>query len=406
MGLFDKLFGSKPTPSPPRLEGDVLYVTGPTGMLQTTDKQALSFRVEECEGFVPKERQHVGIDRVEGMNAMGLVLLVDVPTVAAPPARHPKPAIMERGPATLNWNAIERAYGATPGPLLRALVELCFRLDPESPADALGSVFLLLDWIPPGAMSVDDRRVDEMTPRNVWPFAATGADLEHFGFLLQDGDDRPIEDRPVVFVAKDVPPAHIVAPNLASFLGIVAWTGWPQIDRQRTDHHFAETRSEQLNDDDTRACMESLLTLPGVTLPTSPMRVVRRVQDRWFDDVAGPMPTSWAKPKDNYDALRFGWLRLKDGDARGALDAITSLQASGTDTAVATRIRWNALYDLRQMDALRKDIEMNVQAMTQVQMPGGRATFEDLAFLTEESGAAISKEMLDRLALACGVQRS
>ena len=136
MGIFDKLFGSKP--NPPRLEGDVLYMTGPTGMLQTTDKRALSFRVEDCDGFVPRERQRVSISRVEGVSALGLALLVDAPAFAARPVPEALRQTAEQRAATLNWTSIEQAYGAAPGPLLRALVELCFRLDPVSPANALG----------------------------------------------------------------------------------------------------------------------------------------------------------------------------------------------------------------------------------------------------------------------------
>lgn len=405
MGLFDRLFGAgrgePPTPpKPPQLEGDVMFVSGPTGMVQTTDKQALSFRVEECRGFTPKERQRVGIERVEGMSAKGLVLLVDVPTVVARPVE-PTPHVAVRDePAVLDWTAIGSCFGAPLGPLLRALVELCFRLDPKSPADALGSVFLLLDWIPPGTMSVDERRVDGLTPQSVWPFAATGADLEHFGFLMDDGDARSMDERPVVFVAKDVPSAHVIAPNLASFLGLVAWTGWPQIERRTTDHEHAEMRAEQLEDDDVRACMDALLTLPGVVVPPSPMRVVRRTRDVWFDDVAGPAPASWTRPKDDYDALRMGWLRLRDGDALGALDAVSSV--GGSDVAVATRIRWNARYELRGMDALRDDVERNIEALTQSDIPGGQAAYEDLVFLIEESKAAVSPETLQRLANACG----
>jgi hypothetical protein len=96
-------------------------------------------------------------------------------------------------------------------------------------------------------------------------------------------------------------------------------------------------------------------------------------------------------------------MRLKDGDPRGALRAVTKLQPSGIDAAVATRLRWNSLYELRQMDELRNDVEVNVHALLQVQIPGGRTAFEELVFLIEESGVSVSKEVFDGLALACKV---
>jgi hypothetical protein len=76
MGFLRSLF-KKP---PPQIEGEITFVSGPTGMVTTTDKQALTFNVAECVGFTPAERQVVKIERIEGMTARGLTW------VAAPPA--------------------------------------------------------------------------------------------------------------------------------------------------------------------------------------------------------------------------------------------------------------------------------------------------------------------------------
>lgn len=401
MVWFTRLVGALTGKQPNRREGEVLCVSGLTGTVMTTDMQALEFRIDECQGFVPKERQRVSIQRVDGMIAKGLVLLIDVPATAVLTDQRAQPTVAApRTRATLDWVAIEACFGATLGPLLRALVELCFHRDPESPADAMRHVSLLLDWIPPGTMGVEDRRVHQMTPQAVWPFAATGSDLEHFGVLSKEGDTRAFEDRPVVFVARGAR-ARVVAPDLASFIGLVAWTGWPQLERDMTDHQFAELRAAQLADEDTRACMESLLTLPGVGIPRSPMRLIRRTSDVWFEDVAGARPTTWPRPKDTYDALRVGYLRLKEGDALGALDAVATL--SGADAIAATRIRWNALYDLGRLDVLRDDIERNVASLTHAVIPGGQAAHEDLAFLLDESQAVISTAARDALARACNL---
>ena len=161
-----------------------------------------------------------------------------------------------------------------------------------------------------------------------------------------------------------------------------------------------KVRDECLDEAGARACMEALVTLPGVELPTRPMQVIRRARDVWFDDVAGAKPTAWPKPKDSYDALRFGWRRLADGDAHGALDAVAGLPAG---IAIATRIRWRALYDLQDLDALRRSIDADLEELTRHRVPGDAAALEDVTFLIEESGATVSAAMRDALAMAFAV---
>ena len=64
-------------PGAPVDEGEIMYVDGTRGMLQTKSKQALSFDVQECRGFVPADRNIVAIARIEGMWAFGLSLVSD-----------------------------------------------------------------------------------------------------------------------------------------------------------------------------------------------------------------------------------------------------------------------------------------------------------------------------------------
>lgn len=81
MGFLGSLFKKRPR----QIEGEITFVSGPTGMVTTTDKQALTFNVEECVGFTPAERQIVRIERVEGMTARGLTLVADRPAPAYEP---------------------------------------------------------------------------------------------------------------------------------------------------------------------------------------------------------------------------------------------------------------------------------------------------------------------------------
>jgi hypothetical protein len=73
MGFLRSLFKK----TPPSLEGEITFVSGATGMVSTTDKQALTFNVDECRGFVPAERQMVRIESVEGMTAKGLTWIAE-----------------------------------------------------------------------------------------------------------------------------------------------------------------------------------------------------------------------------------------------------------------------------------------------------------------------------------------
>lgn len=82
MEIFQSLLKKSP---PPSVEGEITFVSGPTGMVTTSDKQALTFNVAECQGFKPSERQIVRIHRVEGMTATGLTWVADPPSPAYDP---------------------------------------------------------------------------------------------------------------------------------------------------------------------------------------------------------------------------------------------------------------------------------------------------------------------------------
>lgn len=81
MGFLGSLFKKPPS----QIEGEITLVSGPTGMVTTTDKQALTFNVAECVGFTPAERQVVKIERIEGMTARGLTWIADPPAPAYEP---------------------------------------------------------------------------------------------------------------------------------------------------------------------------------------------------------------------------------------------------------------------------------------------------------------------------------
>jgi hypothetical protein len=185
------------------------------------------------------------------------------------------------------------------GPTLRRLVEMAYRVYPEAPSDAFASASLYLDWIDPVGPSAESMRFSGLTPREIKPFAMTRGDWHHMGFLL-DGTDRPADERPVVFVAKDSPPAHVVAPDLASFLGLVARGGadWIERDREPTrmapDEEPAPPRAVDDSDappasqsagwrapsfHDASCCLEMIV---GVARPARWFDVTEAAPDRTF----------------------------------------------------------------------------------------------------------------------------
>ena len=65
-----------------------------------------------------------------------------------------------------------------------------------------------------------------MTPLDVIPFAGTGGDGIHFGFLTDFGNEKDLENAPIVLVSpSNDPPLKLVANNLRDFLKIVMVIG-------------------------------------------------------------------------------------------------------------------------------------------------------------------------------------
>ncbi|WP_139135253.1 hypothetical protein [Roseivirga sp. 4D4] len=65
-----------------------------------------------------------------------------------------------------------------------------------------------------------------MTPLDVIPFAGTGGDGIHFGFLTDFGTVKDLSNAPIVCVSpSNDPPIRLVAQNLTDFLGLVLTIG-------------------------------------------------------------------------------------------------------------------------------------------------------------------------------------
>src|SRR4051794_35143466 len=97
----------------------------------------------------------------------------------------------------MNDKEMQKRLGIAPGPTMTALVALAERISPAAPWEAFEPLWLHLYWLKPGQAASDERQTAG-TPRNVHPFAETGGDLNHFGFLMDD--ERATEDRPIVCV--------------------------------------------------------------------------------------------------------------------------------------------------------------------------------------------------------------
>lgn len=184
----------------------------------------------------------------------------------------------------MNEKDIQKKLGIPPGATLTALVALAEKVSPAAPDEAFDLLWLSLPWLRP-AGSVDDVR--HGTPKNVHPFAETGGDLHHFGFLM-DGD-VPTDDRPIVYVdpKDDDDATQIVAASLRDFLGLVAVAFAEVVSRSATDADWLGFREEWYGDDPARlkemARLSDLLcTIPGVERPVSPSKVANAYPDQVF----------------------------------------------------------------------------------------------------------------------------
>jgi hypothetical protein len=193
---------------------------------------------------------------------------------------------------------IERILGLTPGPTLLALAELAKKLRRKSPSAAFEVLSFVLPWLKTESERTADRLLTEEvlkglpdwhrrsllgvylgTPYNVLPFAHTGGNTDHFGFLIER--EKPVEDLAIVRVLPSEPDeaTQIVAPNLRDFLGLLAISSGFAISREATDEEWFLFRKEWFGDDPKRiAEMEAVSNalcdnVPGVRRPSRPSQV-------------------------------------------------------------------------------------------------------------------------------------
>ncbi len=176
---------------------------------------------------------------------------------------------------------IEEKLGISPGPTLLALVALAEKTSPGAPWDAFAPLWLLLPWLKPGGTAA---KLKCLTPENVHPFAESGGDCHHFGFLM----DRELatDERPIVYVDPgDYGVTHVVAPNLRGFLGLVAVSFAEVVSRGATDAEWSSFRSEWYGDyperlEEMERLSVLLCTLPGVSRPASPSKIANEAPDQ------------------------------------------------------------------------------------------------------------------------------
>jgi|GEM_PF-4828144 len=179
---------------------------------------------------------------------------------------------------------IRKKLGISPGSTLTALVALAETVSPKAPWDAFAPLWLSLPWLKPGAPA------DEMwfaTPKNVRPFAATGGEWDHFGFLM-DGD-LPTDERPIVYVdpTDDDDRTQIVAPSLRDLLGLIAISFGDVVSRSATDAEWFGFRTEWYGKKpavlkEMERLSNLLCSLPGVVRPASPSKVANAYPDQTF----------------------------------------------------------------------------------------------------------------------------
>tara|TARA_B100000683_G_C12381168_1_gene511351 strand:+ start:73 stop:978 length:906 start_codon:yes stop_codon:yes gene_type:complete len=83
-----------------------------------------------------------------------------------------------------------------------------------------------------------------VTPLDVIPFAATGGSGIHFGFLTDFGNEKNLENAPIVLVSpSNDPPVKLVANNLKDFLKIVMVIGQAEfLDEEYSSEEEIKTR--------------------------------------------------------------------------------------------------------------------------------------------------------------------
>lgn len=210
----------------------------------------------------------------------------------------------------MNEKEIQKKLGMPPGSTLTALVALAEKVSPEAPWDAFELLWLSLPWLKPGA-TADEIRYG--TPKNVHPFAETGGDLHHFGFLMDR--DVLIDQRPIVYVdpKDDDDATQIIAPSLGDFLGLVAVSFAEVVSRSAADADWFGFRKQWYGDDPNRLkemerLSNLLCSIPGVVRAASPSKVANAYPDQAFrlvfegedeDEDEGPKETRTADFKNS-----------------------------------------------------------------------------------------------------------
>lgn len=208
----------------------------------------------------------------------------------------------------MNEKEIQKKLGIPPGSTLTALIALAEKVSPKAPWDAFELLWLSLPWLKPAA-TADEMRYG--TPKSVHPFAETGGDLHHFGFLMDR--DLPTDERPIVYVdpKDDDDTTQIVAPTLRDFLGLVAVSFAEVVSRGATDAEWLGFRKQWYGDDPARLkemerLSNLLCSIPGVVRPASPSKVANAYPDQPFrlvyedeDEDEGPQETRAADFKKN-----------------------------------------------------------------------------------------------------------
>lgn len=231
---------------------------------------------------------------------------------------------------------LAQQLGMPLGKTLEALARSASEVAPDAPSEAFAALWLILPWLEKGERAASIPPSDLRVKPYVHPFAKTGGDLGWFGFLVDEDDleSAKADDLPVVFVRPSEEEEHteVVAPDLASFLGLVATAYADIASRDLTDAEWKKARQQDYADDPERLAemdrlADVLCTIPSVARPESPARVAKAAKNRRFvlEDVE---PTSEERETfslgDVISSERDRILSLSTGMVDGAcLDAET-----------------------------------------------------------------------------------
>lgn len=219
----------------------------------------------------------------------------------------------------MDEKVVARRLGIPPGATLMNLVALAEKTSPRSPWSAFQPLWLLLPWLESDETA---GQIRHGTPRNVAPFAETGGDLNHFGFLM-DGI-LSTDERPIVYVEpkNEDDATQIVAPNLRAFLGLVSVAFAEVVSRSATDTEWFGFRKQWYDEDVALLAQmgrlsDLLCTLPGVTRPESPSKVANAYPDQAFklvfdDEEAEPAPLPSNRLWDAHEATGFAQRALEE----------------------------------------------------------------------------------------------